>query len=262
MDARQARAADAEAVAAFTADTWTEFEGGDYLPDVFAEWVATDGPDQHTVVAERDGAVAGCCQVVLLSGHEAWTQGLRVHPDHRGAGVARAMDAACRRWACERGAALVRNMVFSWNEQGLAAARSFGYRPRAEFRWVHPDPDDADPVDGDGKAAGEASEDGTAAAGDSPAVVTGDPDEVWGFWQRSDAREALGGLAFDRRLGVARLGEQPDPAVADLPADDPGPGEQEEGAVPDAGEEADDGAGDQPESSPETHRSGLRWPGT
>jgi hypothetical protein len=37
MDARQARAADAEAVAAFTADTWTEFEGGDYLPDVFAE---------------------------------------------------------------------------------------------------------------------------------------------------------------------------------------------------------------------------------
>jgi len=162
MDARQARAADAEAVAAFTADTWTEFEGGDYLPDVFAEWVATDGPDQHTVVAERDGAVAGCCQVVLLSGHEAWTQGLRVHPDHRGAGVARAMDAACRRWACERGAALVRNMVFSWNEQGLAAARSFGYRPRAEFRWVHPD-----------------------------------PDEVWGFWQRSDAREALGGLALD-----------------------------------------------------------------
>ena len=197
MDARQARAADAEAVAAFTTDTWTEFEGGDYLPDVFAEWVATDGPDQHTVVAERDGAVAGCCQVVLLSGHEAWTQGLRVHPDHRGAGVARAMDAACRRWACERGAALVRNMVFSWNEQGLAAARSFGYRPRAEFRWVHPDPDDADPVDGDGKAAGEASEDGTAAAGDSPAVVTGDPDEVWGFWQRSDAREALGGLALD-----------------------------------------------------------------
>jgi len=194
---RQAREEDAEAVAAFTADTWDEFEGSDYIPDVFPEWVATDGADQYTVVAERgvagvaddedrsegEDAVVGCCQVVRLSEHEAWTQGIRVHPDHRGAGVARAMDRACRDWAREHGASLARNMVFSWNEQGLATARSLGYRPRTEFRWAHPEPDADATVRG---------------AGDGDGVtVTADPDAVWGYWQRSDARDALGGLALD-----------------------------------------------------------------
>jgi GNAT superfamily N-acetyltransferase len=180
-DVRQAREEDAEAVAAFTEDTWDDFEGQDYIPDVFPEWVATDGADQHTVVAERGESVVGCCQVVRLSEHEAWTQGIRVHPDHRGAGVARAMDTACRDWARERGASLARNMVFSWNEQGLATARSLGYRPRAEFRWAQPEP-------ASGTDSGIAVEGGD---------VAHDSDVVWGYWQRSDARDALCGLALD-----------------------------------------------------------------
>jgi len=192
LDVRQAREKDADAVTAFTEDTWDNFEGQDYIPEVFPEWVATDGPDQHTVVAERDQAgsgddgtpqVVGCCQVVRLSDHESWTQGIRVHPDHRGAGVGRAMDAACRDWARERGATLARNMVFSWNEQGLATARSLGYRPRAEFRWAHPEPDP------DGDAGPSDTSEGID--------VTHDPDAVWGYWQRSDARDALCGLALD-----------------------------------------------------------------
>jgi GNAT superfamily N-acetyltransferase len=187
---RQARASDADAVAAFTTDTWAEFEGNDYVPDVFAEWVASDGDDQHTVVAERateDGSetVVGCCQVVRLSDHEAWTQGIRVHPGHRGVGVGRAMDAACRAWARDRGATVARNMVFSWNEQGLATSRSLGYEPRTEFRWAHPDPGPDAAVTGDGSDR------------DAASTVTDDPDRVWGYWQRSDARDALGGLALD-----------------------------------------------------------------
>ena len=192
LDVRQAREEDTAAVVAFTEDTWDTFEGQDYIPEVFPEWVATDGADQHTVVAERDQAgsgedgtsqVVGCCQVVRLSDHEAWTQGIRVHPDHRGAGVGRAMDGTCRDWARERGATLARNMVFSWNEQGLATARSLGYRPRAEFRWAHP----------------ESNPDGDAGPGDTPEGIdlTHDPDAVWGYWQRSDARDALCGLALD-----------------------------------------------------------------
>jgi GNAT superfamily N-acetyltransferase len=187
---RQARASDAETVAAFTENTWEQFEGSDYVPDVFEQWVATDGPDQHTVVAEReagptgDEAVVGCCQVVRLSDHEAWTQGIRVHPDHRGAGVGRAMDAACRDWARERGGTVARNMVFSWNEQGLATARSLGYAPRTEFRWAHPDPDQDAAVRGQVGTADDVS-------------VTTDPDAVWGYWQRSDAGDALDGLALD-----------------------------------------------------------------
>lgn len=190
---RQARAADSEAVAAFTEDTWDERE--DYLPEVFPDWVAGDGDDQRTVVATADGSggrdaaagidrddgpVVGCCQVVRLSGHEAWTQGMRVHPDYRGAGVASALDEACRDWAREQGATVARNMVFSWNEQGLAAARSIGYDPRASFRWARPDPD---------PDAGR--------PGDDALEPVADPDAVWSHWQRSDARDALAGLALD-----------------------------------------------------------------
>ncbi|PSP31993.1 hypothetical protein BRC64_08025 [Halobacteriales archaeon QH_10_67_22] len=74
-------------MAAFTEDTWPEFDRGDYIPDVFADWVGTDGDDQHTVVARDGGAAVGCCQAVRCSAHEAWTQGMRVHPDRRAAGV-------------------------------------------------------------------------------------------------------------------------------------------------------------------------------
>jgi GNAT superfamily N-acetyltransferase len=176
IDVRQARLADAKPVAAFTANTWAEFESGDYIPETFPEWVLSDGPDQRTFVAEIGGTVVGCCQVVLLSADEAWTQGMRVHPDHRGAGVGRALDEACAAWASERGATVVRNMVFSWNEMGLAASRSYGYEPRVGFRWAHlsPDPDAA--VDGN---------------------ISSDPDVCWSYWQRSEAHDALAGLAID-----------------------------------------------------------------
>jgi GNAT superfamily N-acetyltransferase len=175
---RRARPADADAVAAFTDDTWDEFDGGDYLPEVFPEWIAGDDERQYTTVAESEREVVGCCQVVALSATEAWTQGMRVRPDHRGEGVARALDDACREWARDRGADVARNMVFGWNAQGLGAARRLGYRPRAEFRWVHPDPDDP-------------------AAGGQDGTVTVDADTAWSFWQDSDACRALAGLTLD-----------------------------------------------------------------
>ena len=68
---RQARPGDRETVAAFTEDTFPEL-GGDYIPDVFEEWVGTDGPDQRTLVAVVDDRPVGICQAVLLSDHEAW----------------------------------------------------------------------------------------------------------------------------------------------------------------------------------------------
>ena len=113
MEVRQARAADHEDIAAFTSDTWGDrFERGDYIADVFSEWVENDGPEQRTVVAETDDRVIGVCQVVLLSEHEAWAQGMRVAEDARASGVAEAMNDACFDWARQRGATVCRNMVF------------------------------------------------------------------------------------------------------------------------------------------------------
>jgi len=182
---RRARAGDADAVAAFASDTWDRFDGGDYLPDVFPEWVASDGPDQRTFAAEVDGAVVGVCQCVALSGHEAWSQGIRVAPAHRGSGVAAALSTACFDWARDRGATVCRAMVFSWNRAGLGTARGVGFDPATEFRWAHPEPD----------AEAEAGVEGD---GDADALeVASDPDAAWSAWRRSDARAHLSGLGLD-----------------------------------------------------------------
>ncbi|ELZ42217.1 GCN5-related N-acetyltransferase [Halorubrum saccharovorum DSM 1137] len=144
---REARPADADAVAAFARDTWGQ-RHDDYVPRVFPEWAASDDSDSGTFVAtlspaavaesdavagrddrdpgdtlvEGDGAgaaapgepeaVVGCIQGVLLTEWEAWGQGIRVDPAARGAGVGTALSEAALDWARDRGAAVCRNMVF------------------------------------------------------------------------------------------------------------------------------------------------------
>ncbi|AQL43486.1 GNAT family N-acetyltransferase [Halorientalis sp. IM1011] len=176
---RQARADDHDAVVDFTDDPWPDREVSDYIPRVFPEWVASDGPEQRTFVATVDGDPMGVCQGVCLSDHEAWAQGMRVAPDARGLGLAHRLTEAVFDWAAERGATVCRNLVFSWNVQGLGTSRGIGFEPVTEFRWVHPEPDaDAE------------------VASDTTHTVTGHADAAWSYWQRSDACRTLRGLAL------------------------------------------------------------------
>ena len=171
---RDARPGDHEAVAGITRDTWSEREVGDYLPDVYPEWI--EGEDSDTLVAEADGDVAGIVQCVSLSDDEAWCQGMRVAPDHRGSGVSRALSYGAFDRARERGTLVARNMVFSWNTAGLGQSRSVGFDPVTEFRWVHPAPDpDADP----------------------DLTVTSEPAAAWQAWTGSEADDRLDGLSLD-----------------------------------------------------------------
>jgi GNAT superfamily N-acetyltransferase len=174
IDLRPARHDDYDDVAAFTANTWPDREGGDYIPEVYHDWI--DGEDRHTVVADAGDEIAGIMQAVALSEWEAWAQGMRVDPAFRGRGVANRMSEALFDWARDRGATVVRNMVLSWNGAGLGQSRAMGYDPVTEFRWAHPEPDpDADP----------------------DAEITANPDAAWRFWTDSDARDHLRGLALD-----------------------------------------------------------------
>ncbi|SHG57349.1 GNAT family N-acetyltransferase [Halobaculum gomorrense] len=174
---RQARESDVDAVVEFTRDTWGD-RHGDYLPDVFGDMVASDGPTQRTLVVDVDDGddVAGVLQCVMLSDTEAWAQAMRVNPDYRGNGLSPTLSQAAFRWARDRGAVVVRNMVFSWNMAGLGQSRSVGFAPATEFRWLRPDPDpDATPA----------------------LDVVADPDAAWAYWTDSDARDHLRGLAMD-----------------------------------------------------------------
>jgi GNAT superfamily N-acetyltransferase len=207
LTVRPAVLGDYPAVASFTADTWGE--GSDYVPRVFPSWMADEGDDQLTFVvvdteaeppapedvdaAEAgavdaadlpdDGAAVGLCQAVTLSEHEGWLQAMRVHPDYRGSGLSVALNDAAFYWLWQQGATVARNMVYSWNTAGLAGSRASGFAPGTEFRWLHVEP------------AAEAEPAGFPSLDD--ASLTQRADAAWGFWQASEAREQLVGLALD-----------------------------------------------------------------
>lgn len=204
---RDARAADVDPVVSFTGDTWGD-RSDDYVPRVLPEWVRSDDDARRTFVATLDSgtpgsradhdelplvtgdgtgaadagepeAVVGCIRGVLLSEWEAWVQGIRVHPAVRGLGVGTHLTDAVLGWARSAGATVCRNVVFSWNVAGLGQSRTVGFDPTTEFRFARPRP------------ASE-SDLGAAALVDDP-----EPDAVWAFWQGSDARAHLDGLALD-----------------------------------------------------------------
>ncbi|MFT4949426.1 MAG: GNAT superfamily N-acetyltransferase [Natronomonas sp.] len=175
---RQARADDHADVAGFTEGTWPDREAEDYVPDVFEEWVATDGPGQHTAVVEvADGAstrVVAVCQASLLADDEGWLQGIRVDPDHRGAGHGAALVEHLFEWLGGQGARVARNLVFDWNSAGMGQSRAVGFEVSAGCRFLR-----------------------LAAAEQGVGVeVSHDPGRAWHCWSHSDARTALSGLAL------------------------------------------------------------------
>jgi GNAT superfamily N-acetyltransferase len=185
MNVRPATHDDYDAVAAFTADTWPDRDGDDYIPRVYHDWIDRDRTETFVVSVEQSSAssrtesdedIAGICQAVLLSPHEGWAQGMRVNPDYRGQGISPELSEAVFEWCREQGATVCRNMVFSWNGAGLGQSRAVGFAPATEFRWMTPDPDPT--------AEAELS-------------VRNDPDAAWSCFHRSDANRRLQGLALD-----------------------------------------------------------------
>jgi GNAT superfamily N-acetyltransferase len=81
---RRARLGDAEAVAALSAHIW---EGEDYVPRRFEDWLAQDS-GQFTVLYDGE-RLAGFGKLTRLAEGEWWLEGLRVHPEYRRRGVAR-----------------------------------------------------------------------------------------------------------------------------------------------------------------------------
>lgn len=188
---RAARPEDHDDVIAMTRDTWPNRESGDYLARVFPEWIESNGQPKRTVVAEVEGRAVAIAQSVLLSEHEAWGQGLRVHPDHRRSGLSRAITADLFGWAREQGATVMRAMVFAWNVAGLGQARSSGYRPATSIRFVRPTPTTETPAQ---DAIGSADRPWLPDPID--VELSDDPTAAWRAFQGAHAANVLGGLTL------------------------------------------------------------------
>jgi GNAT superfamily N-acetyltransferase len=81
---RQARESDRTGVEALCAHIW---DGDDYLPFVFTDWLADPGGEFY--VATLGGQVIGTGKLSRFADDEWWLEGLRVHPDFQGRGIGR-----------------------------------------------------------------------------------------------------------------------------------------------------------------------------
>ncbi|HYM97250.1 MAG TPA: GNAT family N-acetyltransferase [Candidatus Sulfotelmatobacter sp.] len=125
---RPVRPADRDRVIQMTKDIW---DGHDYLPRVFDEWVADAGATFQA--AEADGVVVGLQRIRPYARGLAWYEALRVATSHRRQGVAREMLASAITEAREQGFREMR--LGTANPDAVPLFESMGFRVLIDVRW-------------------------------------------------------------------------------------------------------------------------------
>lgn len=185
---RPARPDDEAAVRALSAHIW---DGEDYVPDQFLHWVADEkGP---FTVAVAGKTLAGFGKLTALAPDEWWMEGLRVHPDFRGLGIARKLHEHVVDLADEIGSGTLRFATSSKNEAVQRLAARTAFHQVAIFRFA------------------------TLAAGDSPESVgyfepamASDLPSLRRRIENSEALSAAGGLFEEHWKWLALRPRLPD----------------------------------------------------
>jgi len=120
---RPARPDDRAAVVEMVATVW---DGTDYLPKVWDDWLADPGgPLLIGELAQRPVAVA---KLSALGNGEDWFEGLRVAPEQRGKGFARVMVQRCVELSRERRAHVLRYLTSGENVTMQRIALDLGFQ--------------------------------------------------------------------------------------------------------------------------------------
>jgi GNAT superfamily N-acetyltransferase len=128
VEIRLAIPADRDAIEYIASKTW---DGHDYLPRVFDDWLQ-DRNGAFNVMTYR-GQVVALSKVSKLGDGEWWLEGLRVHPDYQGRGLARIMHHYCVTQARQMGDGVVRFATSGRNEAVLKLAAETGFRLAGEY---------------------------------------------------------------------------------------------------------------------------------
>gem|GEM_PF-1237817 len=128
LQIRSATAEDRAAVLAFCHQTWS---WGDYIEEVWADWLAD--PSGSLRVGEVAGEPVALCKLTMLNPQEAWLEGLRISPSQRGRGYSYPLIADSVALAQARGAQVIRMATGSGNQPVHRTAASLGFRAVACF---------------------------------------------------------------------------------------------------------------------------------
>jgi hypothetical protein len=122
---------DKPAIQAIASQTW---EGSDYLPFVFDDWVAD--PQGEFVAVLLDGRLAGCGKMTFLTPTDVWFEGLRKDPAVKEKGVATAITARfLALLAGRRDLTSVRFSTYFDNLSSITSNERLGFRRAASLSW-------------------------------------------------------------------------------------------------------------------------------
>ncbi len=166
---RPARPEDRPDVEALCAHIWG---GNDYIPEAWDEWIAD--PEGELSVVELKGRVIALGKLTHIADDEWWLEGLRVHPDYRRLGVARALQGHLLEVAKRTEVGVLRFATAATNFPVHRIAARDGFRKVAEWMSHRAD----------------------ALPGPNPLRLLGpdDLDAVWDLIANSPIRQASGGL--------------------------------------------------------------------
>jgi ribosomal protein S18 acetylase RimI-like enzyme len=125
---RPALAKDTEGVLELCSHIW---DGGDYIPRVWEDWL-TD-PDGLLGVAELGGRVVGIFKLTKFQEGEWYLEGLRVHPEFQGQGIASHIHAYVIETWRRMGSGLVRLVTHSENVKVHRMCEESGFKRILEF---------------------------------------------------------------------------------------------------------------------------------
>jgi GNAT superfamily N-acetyltransferase len=145
---RRARAADETAVRALSALIWG---GEDYAGESFRGWLA-DETGQFTVVYDGD-SLAAFGKLSCLSPGEWWLEGLRVHPNYRGQGLARRLHDYALALADEMGSGTLRFSTASTTPATHRLAETTGFERTQVRLWAGVAQDGTSPVEQEERTA-------------------------------------------------------------------------------------------------------------
>ena len=132
---RPARPEDKAAALAFTQQTWT---WGDYVQHTWDEWLAD--PAGGLIVGEVAGQIVGMDKLSVVRPGEGWFQVLRIHPDYRGRGYARAFMAYQVNAARSRGLRALRFLTLATNTPIHKNAAGQGFHPPGDLVFYEAGP--------------------------------------------------------------------------------------------------------------------------
>ena len=107
------------------------WEGEDYVPNTWNDWMAD--PEGVLAVAEFKARVVGLGKLTKLSEFDWWLEGLRVHPEYEGRGIASLLnDYLLNHWQ-QRGSGAIRLATISNREPVQHMVKTRGFNLIGEY---------------------------------------------------------------------------------------------------------------------------------